>query len=71
MDLKDRLRDKEIESYQWLPTDDMWADVLMKEMKMPSGLESVLLNNVLDLPGDKINKVQAVHGEIQKGIVPK
>ena len=33
-------------------------------MKMPSGLESVLLDNFLDLPGERINKVQAVDGEI-------
>ena len=42
----------------------MWVDVLTKEMKMPSGLESVLLDNVLDLPGERINKVKAVVGEI-------
>ena len=37
---------------------------LTKEMKMPSGLESVLLDNVLALPGNKINLVQAVDREI-------
>ena len=42
----------------------MWADVLTKDMKMPSGLESVLVDNVVDLPGDKRNKVQAVYREI-------
>ena len=45
-DLKDHLRDKEIDSYQWLPTHEMWTDVLTKEMKMPVGLESVLLDNI-------------------------
>ena len=56
-DLKNCLRDKEIDSYQWLPPHEMWADVLTKEIKMPSGFESVLLDNVLDLPGESINKV--------------
>ena len=42
----------------------MWADILMKEMKMPAGLESFLLDNGLDLPGEKINKEQAVDGDI-------
>ena len=42
----------------------MWADVVTTEMKMSSGLKSVLLDNVLDLPRDKINLVQAVDGEI-------
>ena len=62
--LKDRLQDKEVNSYQWLLTHEMWVNVLTKEMKMPSGFESVLWDNVLDLPGDKINSVQAVDGEI-------
>ena len=34
-------------------------------MRTPSGLESVLLDNVLDLPGDKINLVPAVDREIR------
>ena len=33
--------------------------------KMPSGLESVLLDNLLDLPKESINKVKAVEGEIR------
>ena len=64
-DLKDLLQDKEIDSYQWLPTHEIWADVLTKEMMIPAGLESFLLDNVFDLPGERINKVQAVDGEIR------
>ena len=64
-EFKDCLRDKEIESYQWPPTHEMWADVLTKEMKMPADLESDLLDKVFDLPGERINKVLAVDGEIQ------
>lgn len=40
-------------------------DVLTREIKMPSGLESVPLDNVLDLPEDKINLVQTVDREIR------
>ena len=48
-DLKDCLRDKEIDSYQWLPTHEMWADVLTKKMKMPADLESLLLDILICL----------------------
>ena len=50
---------------QWLPTQEMLADVLTKERKMPSGLESVLWDNILDLPKESINKLQAIEEEIQ------
>ena len=64
-DLKDHLQDKEVSSYQWLPKHEMWVDVLTKEMKMPAGLESMLLDNVLDLPGNKLNLIRVVNREIQ------
>ena len=59
-DLKDPLQDKEINSYQWLPTYNMWANVLTKEIKMASGFKSLLLDNVLYLPDEKTNLVQSV-----------
>ena len=43
VDLKERLIQGEILLYAWLPTDMMWADMLTKEMKLPSGLEDVLV----------------------------
>ena len=58
-DLKDCLHDGEIESYQWLPTHEMWADILTKEKKICLGLESALLLNILDIPdvnGERRNK---------------
>ena len=64
-ELKDRLLEGEIESYAWLPTEQMWADVLTKEMRIPSGLEKVLCMNEMDLPNCNINKVKAVDGEIR------
>ena len=42
----------------------MRSDVLTKEMKMLSGLEATLLDNLLELPDDKINIVCVVDGEI-------
>ena len=35
-DLKERLLDGEGYSYSWLPTNSMWADMLTKEMEIPS-----------------------------------
>ena len=64
-ELKDRLLEGEIASYAWLPTEQMWADALTKEMKIPSGLEKVLQMNEMELPNCNINKVKAVDGEIK------
>ena len=58
--LKDQLRDAVINSYQWLPTYEMWAYVFTKEMKMQSGLQSLLLDNNLYLPDEMINLVWSV-----------
>ena len=55
-ELKDRLLEGEIVSYAWLPTEQMWADTLTKEMKIPSGLEKVLRMNEMELPNCNINK---------------
>ena len=38
-ELKDRLLEGEIELYAWLPTEQMWAHVLTKEMQILDGLE--------------------------------
>ena len=32
LDLKKRLMEGEVTSYQWIPTGSMWADALTKEM---------------------------------------
>ena len=50
VDLKERLVDGDVFSYSWLPTKDMWADMMTKEMQLPSSLENVILKNVMDLP---------------------
>ena len=62
---KDRLLEGEIASYTWLPTEEMWADALTKEMRLPLGLEKVLGMNKMELPDCDINKVRAVDGEIK------
>ena len=49
VDLKERLVDRDIHSYSWLPTKDMLADVLTKEMCLPQALEGVFLKNDFNL----------------------
>ena len=64
-ELKDKLLDGEVKSYAWLPTVDMWVDVLTKEMRMPGALEDVLTRNVMVLPKTNVNEVKAFDGEVR------
>ena len=65
VDLKERLVDGDIFSYSWLPTKNMWADMMTKEMQLPPALEDVFLKNDLDLPQPLINEVRAIGTEIR------
>ena len=66
VDLKERLVNREITSYAWLPTSDMWADILTKEKKvMHPKLEDVLKKNVMDLGDTSVNKVLAFGQEVR------
>ena len=65
VDLKKRLVDRDIHSYSWLPTQDMLADVLTKEMRLPQALESVFLKNKFKLSQPLVNEVKAVGTEIR------
>ena len=51
LDLKEKLKDKEISSYQWIPICSMWAHALTKESNF-------------ELKNEGINKVQCIDGEI-------
>ena len=64
-ELKDKLLDGEVLSYAWLPTEQMWADILTKEMKIPEALEKVLVENVMELPETDINEVKAFDKEVR------
>ena len=66
VDLKERLVNGEITSYAWLPTSDMWADILTKEKKVvPPKLEDVLKKNEMDLGDASVNKVMAFGQEVR------
>ena len=62
MDLKERLLSGEITSIAWLPTKDMWADLLTKETKLPKALEDILTKNIMKIEDASINEVKA-HGQ--------
>ena len=64
VDLKERLVDGDVYSYSWLPTKNMWADMITKEMKLPSSLEDFILKNVMDLPKPLVNEIIALGTEI-------
>ena len=65
LDLKERLVDRDSQSYSWLPTQDMLADILMKELLIPQALEDVILKNKISLPQPLVNEVKAVGPEIR------
>ena len=65
MDLKERLLDKDVYSYSWLPTQEMLADVLTKEMKIPQALEDVILKNKISISQPLVNEVKVVGTEIR------
>ena len=64
-DLKQRLVEGEITSYAWLPTANMWADILTKEKKIPLDLENVFINNQMNFGDTSVNKVMAFNQEVR------
>ena len=57
--LKERLVRGKISSYLWLPTKNMWADILTKKMILPDALEKLLEKNEMELEDTKVNQVKA------------
>ena len=64
-DMKDRLTDGEISSYQKIPTGLMWADTLTKEIRMHLDMREHLEEGNFRLDNEGINKVQCIDGEIR------
>lgn len=62
--LKEKLMDKEISSYLWIPTCSMWVDALTNEMDMRKELKEVLMEGNFKLKNYRINKVQCNNYEI-------
>ena len=56
-EMKEKLRDGEIKSYQWVSTKQMWADGLTKEMEMADGLRKLLKTGRCEIVKEEVNKV--------------
>ena len=56
-ELKERLMEGDVRSYQWIPTKEMWSDGLTKEMEMAEGLRKMLKTGVCELKKEEVNKV--------------
>ena len=65
MDLKERLLSGEITSIAWLPTKDMWADLLTNETKLPKALEDILPKNIMKIEDVTMNEVKAHRHEVR------
>merc|ERR1712114_76804 len=64
-EIKEKLIEGEIVSYQWLSTKEMWADGLTKEMEMAEGLRNLLKAGKCKITGQEINKVICQNREIR------
>ena len=64
-EMKEKLRDGEIKSYQWISTKQIWADGLTKEMEMTEGLRKLLKEGKCEMVKEDINKVICENEEIK------
>ena len=64
-EMKEKLIEGEIVSYQWLSTKEMWADGLTKEMEMAEGLRNLLKEGKCKITSQEINKVICQNREIR------
>ena len=56
---------KEVESFGWLSSKDMIADMLTKEMKMSKDVNDLLLENTFRLAHSDVNNVLAIEDELR------
>merc|ERR1711867_44045 len=64
-EMKDKLRDREITSYQWISTKKIWADGLTKEMPMTDSIKNLLKHGICDMVPEDTNKVICHDDEIK------
>ena len=64
-EIKEKLLEGEIQSYQWLSTKEMWADGLTKEMEMAEGLRKLLKEVKCEMVKEEVNKVICENEEIK------
>ena len=64
-EMKEKLLEGEVKSYQWLSTKEMWADGLTKEMEMAEGLRKLLKEGKCEMVKKEVNKVVCENDEIK------
>ena len=64
-EMKEKLMDGEVKSYQWLSTKEMWADGMTKEIEMADGLRKLLQSGQCKIQNEEINKVIYENEEIK------
>ena len=64
-EMKEKLKEGEIKSYQWLSTKEMWADGLTKEMEMAEGLRKLLKEGKCEIVKEEVNKVVCENEKIK------
>merc|ERR1712240_504523 len=64
-EMKEKLMEGEIVSYQWLSTKEMWADGLTKEMEMAERLRNLLNEGRCKIASQEITKVVCQNREIR------
>ena len=64
-EMKEKLRDGDINSYQWVSTKQIWANGLTKEMAMTEGLRKLLKEGKCEMVKEDINKVICENEEIK------
>merc|ERR1712240_535586 len=64
-EMKDKFREGDITSYQWVSTKDIWADGLTKEMSMMEGMRNLLKQGTCNLVPQDINKVICQNDKIK------
>ena len=65
LDMKEKLMEDSVSSYQWIPTKEMWADGLTKEMEMTDGLRRMIKNGTCMMDKKEVNKIVYEKGEIK------
>ena len=64
-DLKEKLAEQEVESYSWLDTKDMVADILTKECKENDDITEILSEGKLRVASNEDNMVHFENGEFK------
>merc|ERR1712041_39413 len=65
IEMKEKLRDGDITSYQWVSTKNIWADGLTKEMPMTEGVRMLQPEGKCEMVKENINKVICEQEEIK------